>query len=298
MPLAFYRSFVLERRYGLSQASLRTWILDHLKASALGAGLGTAGAMFVYAALAAWPHAWWLVSATAFGAAVVVLTRVTPTLLLPIFYRFRPLQRESLRERLLELSVRAGVPVLGVYEWGLGEKTRKANAALVGSGATRRILVSDTMLAEYNDDEIEVVMAHELGHHAHRDIAKAVVVEFALLVAGFGAAAAVLAALWGRLGLGGPSDVAGLPLILLAGGAVGLLARPLVNALSRFNERRADRYALELTGRRDAFVSALRRLGTQNLAEPRPSRLALWLFHTHPPIAERIATAESLIPDP
>lgn len=298
LPNAFYRGFVLERRFGLCRESIRTWLLDHAKASALAVALGIGGAEVVYLAMRTWPHAWWFVSAAAFTGAVALLTRLTPTMLLPMFYRFSPLERESLRTRLLDLSERAGVPVLGVYEWGVGEKTRRANAALVGSGATRRILISDTLLAEYGDDEIEVILAHELGHHVHRDIPKALAVEFVLLLAGFGLAAFVLARAWQPLGLAGPADVAGLPLLLLAGGCAGLLATPFVNALSRVNERRADGYALRLTGQRDAFISAMRRLGTQNLAEQRPSRLALWLFHTHPPIEERIAMAQHGIPGP
>lgn len=291
LPAAFYRSFVLERRYGLSREPLRAWLLDHAKASALGVALGMGGAQIVYLAMREWPRAWWLASATVFAGAVLLLTRVTPTLLLPMFYRFAPLERDALRARLLELSRRAGVPVLGIYEWGMGEKTRRANAALVGSGATRRILVSDTLLAEYSDDEIEVILAHELGHHVHRDIPKALAIEAALLLAGFAAGAAALSLAWQPLGLAGPSDVAGLPVLLLAGGCARVVATPLANALSRFNERRADRYALRLTGQRDAFISAMRRLATQNLAEQRPSRVALWLFHTHPPIEERIEAA-------
>ncbi len=291
LPAAFYRSYLLERRYGLSRESIRAWLLDHAKASALGVVLGIGGAEVVYLAIRTWPRGWWLASAVTFAGAVLVLTVLTPILLLPMFYRFTPLDRESLRARLLELSKRAGVPVLGVYEWGMGEKTRRANAALVGSGGTRRILVSDTLLAEYSDDEIAVVLAHELGHHVHGDIPQAMAVEFVLLLAGFGAAAFALARAWEPLGLASPADVAGLPLLLLAGGCAGLAATPAVNALSRFNERRADRYALRLTGEREAFISAMRRLGTQNLSEQRPSRLALWLFHTHPPIEERIEAA-------
>jgi STE24 endopeptidase len=298
LPLAFYRTFLLERRYGLSHESARTWLHDHAKASALGVVFGAAAAETVYFTIRRWPDAWWLASALLFTGAVVVLTRLTPTLLLPIFYRFTPLDRDSLRIRLLALSQRAGVPVLGVYEWGMGAKTKRANAALVGSGATRRILVSDTMLAEYSDDEIEVILAHELGHHVHHDIPKAVAVEFVLLLAGFGLAAIALDRSWRSLGLEGNADVAGLPLLLLAAGFTVVIAKPLVNGLSRWNERRADRFALRLTEQPQAFITAMRRLGAQNLAEQQPSRLSLWFFHTHPPIAERIATAESLIPDP
>jgi STE24 endopeptidase len=298
LPAAFYRSFVLERRYGLSREGVPEWFRDHAKASMLGMLFGLAAAEVLYLTIRVSPAMWWLASAVLFTGAVILLTQLTPIVLLPLFYRFAPLDRQSLRARLLALSRRAGVPVVGIYEWGLGAKTRRANAALVGSGTTRRILVSDTLLAEYSEDEIEVILAHELAHHVHRDIPKAVAMEFVVLLAACGLAASVLDRSWRPLGLAGPADVAGLPLLLLAAGGVLLASTPFVNALSRLNERRADGYALRLTGQPHAFISALRRLGTQNLAEPRPSRFARWLFHTHPPVEERIETAKSLIPHP
>ena len=291
-PVALYRGFLLEQRYGLSHEPLSAWLKDHAKGVGLTVVLGVAAVEVIYATIRMWPGRWWLGASAAMVAVIVILTRLMPTVLLPMFYRFTPLERESLRARLMELSKRAGVAILGVYEWGLGEKTRRANAALVGSGSTRRILLSDTLLAEYSDDEIEVILAHELAHHVHRDIPKALLVEAGLLLAGFWIASVVLTRGWQPLGLLGPADPAGLPLVLLTAGAAMLLATPLVNALSRLNERRADRYALTLTGHHAAFISAMRRLGTQNLAEERPSRLALWLFHSHPPIEERIRSAQ------
>lgn len=293
LPLAFYRSFLLERRYGLSSEPAGAWVRDHAKAAALGIVLGVAGAEIVYFAMRGWPAWWWLVSAAVFAVAMGGLANVAPVLLLPIFYKFTPLDRESLRARLVSLSRRAGVPVLGVYEWGLGEKTRRANAALVGTGATRRIIVSDTLLAEYSEDEIEVILAHELAHHVHRDILTALVVESALLLAAFCAAAAALSGLSQEIGLRSAADVAGLPLLLLAGGATTVAATPVLNALSRRNERRADRYALSLTRQPGAFISAMKRLAAQNLAEERPSRAVLWLFHTHPPVEQRIDAAKA-----
>jgi STE24 endopeptidase len=290
-PVAFYGSFLLERRYGLSSEPLHAWLADHVKAVALGTGLALAGTLVVYAAIAASPRWWWLLSAVAFMVAIAGLARLAPVVLLPLFYTFTPLARDSLRDRLVALSGRAGVPVLGVYEWGLGEKTRRANAALVGTGGTRRIIVSDTLLAEYSDDEIEVILAHELGHHVHKDIPKTLMVEFVFVLLAFGAAAAALAVAWRWLGLSGPRDVAGLPLLLLAGGAVLVALTPLGHAVSRANEWRADRYALALTRQPGAFISAMRRLAAQNLAEEQPSKLTQWLFHTHPPIDQRIAAA-------
>jgi len=298
-PLRFYQTFIVERRYGLSAVPLRRWFADHVKGLAIGALLSVVGAETVYYTLVRWPRAWWIVSATVFTAGVVLLAKLTPVLLLPVFYRFKPLDRVELRARLESLSKRAGVPVLGVYEWGLGEKTRRANAALVGTGRSRRILLSDTLLAQYTDDEIEVILAHELGHHAHRDIRNGLLLEALLIAISFASAAAALHVFWPRLGLASPADVAGLPLLLLVGGAISLVARPALNALSRHNEQRADRFALTLTARPDAFVSAMRRLAAQNLAEERPSAATLWLFHTHPPFEQRIQAARaSLGSDP
>jgi STE24 endopeptidase len=291
LPLAFYRSYVLDRRYGLSSEPLRTWIVDHLKAAALVVALALAAGEAVYLSLRWSPRWWWTAAALCFTAGVVLLARVAPTVLLPLFFRFKPLDRAALKERILVLSRRARVPVLGVYEWGLGAKSRRANAALVGTGATRRILLSDTLLADYTDDEIEVILAHELGHHVHSDIRNSLLIESGLVTGSFALAAVALATLWQPLGLDGPSDVAGLPLLVVVGALLSLAVSPALNAFSRRNERRADEFALTLTGQPSAFMTAMRRLATQNLAEERPSRTALWWFHTHPPLDERIETA-------
>jgi STE24 endopeptidase len=254
--------------------------------------LALAAAEIVYASMREWPRAWWLASSAAFACGIALLAGLAPIVLLPLFYRFRPLDRQDLQDRLKTLSERAGVRVLGVYEWGLGANTRRANAALVGSGRTRRVLVSDTLLAEYSDDEIEVVLAHELAHHVHGDIWKGVVFESVLILAGFYLASRLLSVLVGPLGLRGVADPAGLPLLLLAAGAVSLAMVPIAHAMSRRFERSADRYALHLTRNPSAFISAMRRLGAQNLAEDQPSKIVQWLFYSHPPIKERIAAAQ------
>jgi STE24 endopeptidase len=285
-PFTFYKSFLLDRRYGLTSESAGTWLRDHLKAFALGLAIAEIAAFAVYWSMRTAGNAWWAQSALLFSAAGVVLSQLAPIVLMPLFYRFRPLDREALRERLIVLSKRAGVRVLGAFEWGLGEKTTRANAALVGAGSTRRILLSDTLLQNYSDDEIEVILAHELAHHVHHDLWTGLALETGVV------AAALLIAHGAIVAAGyGLANPASLPLLLLVAGAVSLALTPLGTAWSRHNERRADRFALELTGRRDAFVSAMRRLGAQNLAEPAPSRPVRWFFHTHPSIDERIACA-------
>jgi STE24 endopeptidase len=269
------------------------WGLDEAKSSGIGLALGCGAAVLIYALVRMSPDNWWLMAGLLFALVVLGLTSVAPVLLLPLFYTVKPLARESLRARLFALAERAGARVLGAYEWGLSEKTKKANAALTGIGGTRRILVSDTMLAEYSDDEIEVVLAHELAHHVHGDIWKGMAFEAGLILAGFYLASRVLAALSGNIGLQSVADPAGLPLLLLAAGGVSLLMLPVAHAMSRAHERSADRFALGLTKNPGAFISAMRRLGAQNLAEEHPSRVVQWLFYSHPPIRERIAAAEA-----
>jgi STE24 endopeptidase len=293
LPLAFYSGFLLERRYGLSTERAGAWLLDQAKAFAISLVLACGGAAIVYFFIRRSPDGWWLPAGIVFALLIVVMANLAPVVVLPLFYSVKPLERESLRTRLLALAERAGARVVGTYEWGLGDKTRKANAALTGLGGTRRILVSDTMLAAYSEDEIEVVLAHELAHHVHGDIWKGIAFESALMVGGLWLAARVLAGLAPRFGINGPADVAGLPLLLLAAGAVSLVMVPVAHAMSRAYERAADRFALHLTKNPGAFISAMKRLGAQNLAEDDPSRVVQWLFYSHPPVRERIAAAQA-----
>lgn len=292
LPLGFYGGFLLERRYGLSNQTLRRWLVDEIKGLVVGLVLGGLAASVVYFFIRRSADAWWLPAGAIFALLIVGLANLGPVLLLPLFYTVRPLGRESLRARLTALADRAGARVIGVYEWGLAVKTRKANAALAGLGGTRRVLVSDTMLADYSEDEIEVVLAHELAHHVHGDIWKGLIFESALILGGFFVAARVLEASAQLAGMQGPADVAGLPLLLLAGGAVSLVMLPAAHAMSRAYERQADRFALELTRNPSAFVSAMRRLAAQNLAEEHPSKVVEWLFYSHPPIRDRISAAQ------
>ena len=293
LPIAYYEGVTLERRYGLSTQTNAHWWKQHLKSLAITAVFGVVAALLVLGAMRVSPDRWWVIGATSFTVILVLLAQIAPVVLLPIFYEVKPLQRDALVQRLLVLADRARARVVGVFEWRVSDRTRKANAALAGIGRTRRILLSDTLLAEHSDDEIEVILAHELAHHVHHDIWTAIAIEAALIYAGFYAAYRVVTGMATTFGLTGPGDVAVLPLILLAAGAVSLLLMPIFNAVSRRHERRADRYALEITRNPAAFVSAMKRLGAQNLAEERPSRIVEVLFHSHPPLAKRLDAARA-----
>ena len=297
LPLDFFHSFVLEHRYGLSTERFRHWAVDRLKAAALGVVFTFAAAACLYLAIWQWPDWWWAAVAAGYAVVVVALTGLAPVVLLPIFFTFRPLEKPDLRSRLIDLSRRAGVAVSDASEWRVSDRTKKANAALTGLGRTRRIIVSDTLLSRYSDDEIEGILAHELGHLVRHDIWRGMALHALVASLGLLAASRMLSALASPLGWKGVGDVAGLPVLLLSAGAVSLALQPLANASSRRMERAADRFAIDLTRNPEAFASAMERLGTQNLTEERPPRLARWFFYTHPPVAERVAAARSQTQD-
>lgn len=294
-PITCYRGFRLERQYELSHVSFGVWLRDYTKMALLNLAMVTLLAEIVYRSMWAWSGRWWLIAGG--GAAVLLgaMTAAAPFAVLPLFHRYRPLGRAGLRERITALATRVGLQAPDVHECRLGERDRRAHAAIVGAGPTRRIVLSDTLVSDYTDDEIEVIVAHEIGHHQHRDMLKGLVVEGALLLGAFYAVDLVLTRWWRAVGLVSPHDVAGLPLVILVGLGVGGCAAPFVLALSRRNEMRADAFALAATARPDAFIAAARRMAAQNLAEERPSRLTLWLFHTHPAVADRIAMAQAII---
>ncbi len=292
-PLDLVRGFLLPRRAGLLDQPLREWLADRAKALALGGLLTLAAFELFYFALARSPEWWWLWSAAALGAGSVLLTAVVPVWIVPLFYRLTPLDDPATRDRLLALARRVGVVAAEVAVADFSRKGRTANAGVVGLGRTRRILLSDTLLSGFPPDEVEVVLAHELAHHARGHLGQGLLVQGALLLAVFALAHQALWRAAGPLGLAGPADPAGLPLLALVLTGLGLLATPAAAAWSRRLEREADATALAVTGAPAAFVAAMERLGDLNLAERRPHPLKQLLFATHPSLEDRIALARA-----
>ena len=295
-PLHVYGSFMLEHRFGLSRMRLSAWLAREGKQVALSAMLSAILLEALYALLRHAPSTWPAWAALGWVLVSVVLARVFPTLLVPLFYKTAPLDREDLARRLLDLCRRAGTPALGVFRVGLGVETRKANAALAGLGGTRRVLVSDTLLEQFTPEEIEGVLGHELAHHRFHHIRTMLVLAAAGAWLAFHATAWAGAQWVAALGLRGLWDIAGLPVLMLWLSALGLLALPLHNGISRMLEWQADRYAVDITGRPQAVADALRRLAALNLADPDPPRWIVWLFYDHPPITERITAAAARVP--
>ncbi len=289
-----YYSFRLEHRYQLSNQKLRGWIWDEVKGLLVSAVLAAALVELLYFIIRQFSQHWWILAWVGFLGVVVLIAQLAPVVLFPIFYKFEPLQDEDLKLRLVRLGERAGTRVRGVYKWRLSEKSKKANAALTGLGNTRRIILADTLLDNYSADEVEAVLAHELGHHVHKHILKSIGVQAGVTLVGFWAANWVLhyaVDRWHKF----PAlyDFANLPLIVLIFAVLSFLLMPALNAFSRFNERQADRYAFENIASVAPFISSMNKLAEQNLSERTPSRWVEWWFHSHPAVARRVAAAES-----
>jgi Zn-dependent protease with chaperone function len=295
-PLDYF-GFRLEHQYNLSNQKMRSWLWDELKGWLVGLVLATVFVEILYAIIGIAPQSWWMIAWAVFVGLFLLMAQLAPVVLFPIFYKFEPLNNDSLRERLTRLGERAGTRVRGVYEWKLSEKSKKANAALMGMGRTRRIILSDTLLENYSEDEIEAVLAHELGHHVRRHIFQGILMQVGITFFGFWLTDRVLRfaiardwfpALDPRL-----YDFANLPLVILVATILGFLLMPALNAFSRKHEREADLYAWENIASIAPFVSSMQKLAEQNLSERAPSRFVEWFFESHPSIQKRIAAAEA-----
>jgi STE24 endopeptidase len=287
-----YYGFLLEGRFKLSTQRFSSWAGDELKGFLVGLVLGTVVVEVLYLTIRQWPQHWWMLAWALFMALFILLAQLAPIVLFPIFYKFEPLDNEDLRRRLVVLSERAGTRVRGVYRWKLSEKSKKANAALTGLGATRRIILADTLLDNYTAEEIEAVLAHELGHHVHRHILKSIFVQAAITLFGFWAANWVLHYAVDQRMFEELSDFADMPLLALVSVVLSFLLMPALNAYSRFNERQADRYAFESISSVEPFITSMNKLAEQNLAERTPSKWVEWFFHSHPAISRRLAAAK------
>lgn len=292
-PLTYYSGFVLPHRYGLSTQNLRGWLGDLIKGGVLALAFGGLVVEVIYFLLRVVPQWWWLIASLFMLVFTILLANLAPVLIFPIFFKFKPLEDAELVQRLMRLAEHARTHVNGVYTMLLSEKTTAANAAFMGLGNTKRIVLGDTLYQNYNHDEIETILAHELGHQVHNDIVWGIAVETLLTLIGFVVADFVMRLGVAFFGFNGIADLAAMPLLALALGAYSLITMPLGNAYSRWRETRADLYALETTRNPAAFTSAMEKLANQNLAELEPEAWVEWLLYDHPPIGKRLRLAQA-----
>ena len=298
LPLDFWSGFILEHRYQLSNQTLLQWIWRQIKGYLVGGPIGLVLLLGLYCLLWFGGNWWWLWAAAGWLAVTLVLGQLMPVLILPLFYKVTSLNESTLLERLKRLAAGTGLNIEGVYRLHLSAETRKANAALAGLGRTRRVLLGDTLLDQFTPEEIEVVFAHEVGHHVHRHLPKMVFLSVLLAGTGFWLADVVLrhtaqALHYASSGsMPAYQDPSALPLLMLVLSVFGLILMPLQNAISRYFERQCDRYALERTGLAEAYRSAFIKLARINKSDPDPHPVVVWLFEDHPPIRRRLALAD------
>ncbi len=295
LPLSYYSGFVLPHRFDQSNQSLKDWVVDQVKGLAIGAPLGLLMLELLYLALRLTGDAWWLWVAGGLLLFNVLLSNLAPVLIMPLFNKYIPLgdEHKELEERLLNLAKRANTRVKGVFKFDMSKRTKAANAALTGIGSTRRIILGDTLINEFTLDEIETVLAHELGHHVHKDIP--FLIAFGTLSTTLSLFIASLALNFavGYFSFNSSADIAAFPALMLILSAYGLLTSPIDNAVSRWRENMADDYALSSTKKGEAFASAFTRLANQNLGEIDPEKWVVFMFYSHPPLGERIEKARN-----
>lgn len=292
LPLSFYQGYVVEHRFELSNQSLSRWIADYLKRFILSYVFMVLIIEVFYYLMRALPDMWWLAAAVLWFLFAVIMRQLFPVLIIPLFYKYRPITNVEIREKIFELAAKAKMQLFDVCEIDLSKDTKKANAALTGLGKSRRVLLADTLLARYTPEEIEVVMAHEFAHHILKHAAKILVVGAVLSTTGFFIMQQALGKIAVLLHIEAVFAIDMFPFLYLVFLCFNLLTMPISNGYSRYLEKKADLFALELTGLRDSFISCMQRLAQDNLADPDPGRWIEIFFYNHPPIGKRIAYAK------
>jgi len=290
-------SLQIERRFGLTKQSGLDWLLDQCKGLVLGLTLQVPLEVVAFTVVRRRPRDWWLLVSAATVPLSILGSRLAPVVIMPLFNRFEPIADRELANRISVLASRAGVPIADVYRMDMSRQSEKPNAFFTGLGRSKRIVLGDTLIDRFSAEEIEGVVAHELGHQVHGDMWRLIAMGSGL---GVGAAyglhrlappAIRRTSRW--TGTNAIGDEASFPMLGLLMVGIGLVLTPIQLGVSRAFERRTDRFAVQLTGDGVAYASSMARLAAASLSDPNPSPLAVVLLYSHPPVAERIAAARA-----
>ena len=301
-PVNLYADFYLEHKYHLSNQTFFKYILEHLKGLLVSIVIGVPILIFFFYVLNRYGPMWWLPLAIGLFVLSVVLGRIAPILILPLFYKITPIDNENLpkdkaelKSRIEALSRDAGIKVENVYKFDMSKNTKKANAAFTGLGKSKRILLGDTLIDNYTQDEIETVVAHELGHYKKKHITKNIIIGTVTSFLTLFLIAALYESTLGIFGFNSIKEIAALPVLSLWGAVIGLIQSPFNNILSRKFEYEADEYAVTSTGKPESFISTLEKLTEQNLGDKDPHPFVEWFFYSHPSIKNRINALRKFI---
>ncbi|MDD4012927.1 MAG: M48 family metallopeptidase [Candidatus Omnitrophica bacterium] len=294
-PIKVAESFLLERGFGLSTQTFKAWAADEAKGTALSFLLWTASVIIFYVLLRVLPVLWWVAAATLWVVFSIVLARLFPLIIIPIFFKYMPIGDADLKKGIVELSDKAGIKLMDVCEIDLSRKSNKANAALIGLGKSRKVIMADTLVRKFTRPEAMTVVAHEFGHHRFGHIWMLLGASAFLTYAAFFLVNVLSPRIAAAVGSDGIQDIYMLPALVLLASAAGLMVSPFINWFSRALERQADRYAIELTEEPEVFVSVMKKLASMNQAEPDPPLVRKIMIYDHPPISERIRMAEGMM---
>jgi STE24 endopeptidase len=286
LPIDFYDGYIIEHRFNLSNQSIPQWLKQKLKGSLLTIALGVIVIELLYIFLRNTPSTWWIWMAFVWILFTVLLTHLAPVLLIPIFYKLTPLEDERLKKRLFELAKLAKTWVKDVYKINLSKDTKKANAGLTGIGKTRCIILADNLIKDYSEEEIEVALSHELGHHHHKHLLKQIAIGVVFAFLGFYCTHLILKLI--------TSDIANIsyfPLFILSLFGFFLITSPIQNWYSKRLEYQADKFSLEVSCNPNAFINLMIALSDQNLSEIKPTKLVEFFLYDHPPAIKRIRFA-------
>jgi len=292
-PVSYYSGFYLEHKFNLSNQTFGKWIWENFKGLLVSLVIGIPILFTFFFFLNYFGSIWWLPFAVIMFFISVVLSQIFPVLILPIFYKLTPIENEGLKEGITALAKNAKINVENVFKFDMSKNTKKANAAFTGLGKTKRIILGDTLLDNFSDDEIETVIAHELGHYKKKHIVKNIifgtVTSFLTLF--------IIAYLYKNslawFDFTSITQIAALPMLALWSMLIGIIQTPLGNILSRKYEYQADEYAVNETEKSEIFIATLEKLNEQNLGDKEPHPFVEWFFYSHPSIRNRISAITS-----
>ncbi len=293
-PLNIYGSFILEHKFGLTKQKLGDWLKDQLKAGALFYIISVIIFGAFYYILRHNPNTWWLIVSLFWILFSLILAKLAPVFIIPLFFKYKPLSDNALRERIINLSNKMKVKILDVFEIDFSKKTLKANAAFVGWGSTRRVILADTLKDKYTHDEIEVILAHEFAHYQMKHLFKLILINALSTAAIFYLIFKTNIFVLNIFGLSSLQDLAAFPVVVMYLMVFGIITQPLGNYISRGFERNADTAAIKITGLKEAFISMMNKLSGQNLSDRSPHPIIKFFFFDHPPVDERINMAKTL----
>lgn len=291
-PFNIYHSYILEHKFALTNQKIGDWFKDQLKGFLLSFVISIICLAAFYYILNNFTDNWWLIISLFWIFFSLILAKLMPVVIIPLFFKYKKLSDQELRQRIMNLASKMKVKILDVFEIDFSKKTLKANAAFVGWGSTRRVLLADTLKDKYSLDEIEVILAHEFAHYKLKHLLKLIMISASVTIISFYLIFRTNSYFIKLVGLSSLADFAALPVILIYFIIVGIVSQPLENYISRVFEANADKTALKTTGLKDAFISAMDKLASQNLADRKPHPLIKFFFFSHPPIDERINLAK------